>query len=172
MKWFVLSLLLVAVVAPSASAVTLVNTDGSAAQPFQSWASKAAVPMADAQVSVDRDMSTCLGRPACFSVDHLHVSNAVGSFTLYHELGHAFDAYALNWPRRHRLKVALGYTRETVWYQPGVPGPSETFADAYAVLALYGGCGGWMVNDLGWGYGYKAVCSSLRAVRKIIREAA
>lgn len=147
--------------AASASAVTLVNPDGSVAQPYQSWADLSNVPTVDETITVTTDMTICGPSPTIHGctqrgvpVIHLRPKRCgYGTwrecrFVFMHELGHQFDFQMAEW-KRDRFQATLSGTSASSVYGPGFtfgwndPSPpdggsmAEDFADAYAKCAFH-----------------------------------
>jgi hypothetical protein len=104
------------------------------------------------------------------------VSPRASRFTFAHELGHAFDAQALDARARDWLTTRLGFPVGTAWETPsaalGPVDPSERFADAYAHCAL-----GTRPRDI-IGYGYlpgrkrhRRICNAIAILGLVYQSA-
>ena len=100
-----------------AGAVTLVNPDGSVAQPFQTWANRASIPKFDATIQIDYDTTRCQndialgcatpGRVSINGGPHCSLPQKVRSSCRYiflHELGHAFNFAVVNTDQESAFK--------------------------------------------------------------------
>lgn len=147
---FSMILILMCVVFPSsAGAVTLVNPDGSVAQPYQEWSDLSRVPTVDTTVVVSTDMTACRAAfpdaMACTNQRNFQMSVSgvpcgygsdadglrVCRFFVMHELGHSFDIKMPEW-KRLRFSAILGGA--AFWTLPSSQG--EVFADMYAMCAM------------------------------------
>ena len=140
--------------ATSAQAVTLVNPDGTSAQPFQAWADAARVPTADGVVTVNLANGTCghtfgctarNGRNIWIDPDHCAASAKQCRSTMLHEAGHLFDFQMPEWKRQTFRKIIRLWDDAPWWdARPGFRVQAgEIFADVYRTCAL----GHWRVTE-------------------------
>ena len=136
-RWLIGVLVVLAFVPGSAGAVTLVNPDGSVAQPYQWMADRARVPTVDKTLVVQFDAAQmCQGHADCSSPDGwiaLTAPDPMMRHVLMHELGHQFDYVMPEWKRQRFLRTLhLGIP----WEANGNPASGrEIFADYYADCA-------------------------------------
>lgn len=88
----------------SAGAVTLINPDGSVAQPYQGFADQSRVPVANVTVLVRPANGLCGSSQACTSAAPptiwlSDVSQPMEMLSLMHELGHQYDFVMPEWKR-------------------------------------------------------------------------
>ena len=138
------AIVLTALAAPAgAGAVTLVNFDGAAAQPYQSWADRSRVPTVPTQVQLWQHQPAVCGSTAWIcttqapAVIYTRDARPIAPVELMHELGHQYDFLMPEWKRvvvRRILQLP-----STPWKiaQPHTSlSLSETFADIYSACAL------------------------------------
>lgn len=139
---FLVALFALCVVPSTAGAVTLVNPDGSRAEPFQTWADQARVPTFNGTLVVYRSSDPCAKFRSIACAEYGKSIAVAPEWTtrvvVWHELGHQFDSQMPEWKRDW-----LG--RLLKWNVPwdGVPGHtaspysySQAFADLYAECAF------------------------------------
>lgn len=155
-----------------AQAVTLVNLDGSVAQPYQSWADEAKVPTVQTTVTVKADVTACAGSTACAWPGALRISCTFGQQcrdALLHELGHHYDFSMPEWKRRVFAKIT---TRRADAWLDGRNSLAEQFAVAYSLCAVgrlthsYPQADGSRMTV--YGYQYKPTARQQRRVCRLI----
>ncbi len=142
-----LVMLAVLAVPASAGAVTLVNPDGSRAEPYSAWAEGAKIPTPVRTLTISTDMTLCgslasqfdacalygtiVMRQRCEDAASLTVARLC-RFVFWHEMGHEFMREMPQWKLDYYAKI-MG----AKWSDTSVAGPgsylSEAFADAYAL---------------------------------------
>lgn len=139
------ALLLCALAASSsASAVTLVNPDGSVAQPYQSWAESSHVPVVDGRLGFTasdvncgpRPIGGCASRAGWIAVVPRPDADET-RHVMFHELGHEFDFAMPDWKRQVFRRILR--LPSTPWWtdHPHIEfSLSEEFADFYADCAV------------------------------------
>jgi hypothetical protein len=140
---FVLASVMVLLLLPaSAGAVTLVNPDGSVVQPYQEWANLSHVPTADTTITVEDDPQNC-GMTyvpiACTDLANgrMYLARDADRATLYHELGHVFDAAMPEW-KRQRFRRIVGLVAGAWPWSSGDQFQKslvEAWANAYSICA-------------------------------------
>lgn len=155
MRAVLLSVLVVLAWPAGASAVEIVNPDGSRAEPFQAWADRAKVPTPTQRITLHLNLTGCgdwtwagsmLGgctdrtanvwlRPRGCSARATRRYN-VCRFLLLHELAHVFDEDRMTDADRDAFRDRLALTED--WHYHGAYGrqPEELFANTYAMCAL------------------------------------
>ncbi|MBS3928043.1 MAG: hypothetical protein KGZ65_06225 [Sphingomonadales bacterium] len=132
MRYLVAAIAVLALAPSSAGAVELVNPDGSRAEPYQTWANSARVPLPAGRFVVHRDTSIC-----GYAVDPSGCAHPDGwiaiardtypmepRHTFLHELGHHFIFQGPEWKR--------------AWFKTVFPDTygDERFANVYAECAV------------------------------------
>jgi hypothetical protein len=136
MRFLLVATIALAVLVPSASAVTLVNPDGSVAQPYQAWANTSRVPTVSDTLAfyTDNVQERCQATiiigctsPGWIALAVLNDDVAAMRFGLMHELGHRFWAAAPAWKITAADKIrgstddelkADGYAECSLWRHP------------------------------------------------------
>lgn len=139
--------------APSAQAATIMNEDGSIAQPFQLWSDLSDVPVVSGVMTLTHDTQPCLASDvdalACIDlaprlIHFPQLPCGYGSgrsglrvcrFIFMHELGHEFDYEMPAWKRARFSRIIRTYGEWTAQW-PNGGSLRETFADYYAACAL------------------------------------
>jgi hypothetical protein len=136
---------------PSASAVVLVNPDGSAVGgAWQQWVDRAKVPTAPGVVrfrraECEQPVAGCYWGYRDWDARQREVVVSPGlppgesKRWLLHELGHDFDAWVMTGAARRRFMAIMGYVPEPWRQEHGENEPPiERFANAFFACAHYG----------------------------------
>lgn len=124
---------------PAHGISTLVLDDGTyRPQPLQRWANLAAVPTPPGEVQVSLDHCPMDPPGPCTTDKRVFLAAAIRPrralrVTLYHELGHVFDAAVLTDGDRDRFRSIMRDPRE--WASDDRNPPDEQFAVAYSLCA-------------------------------------
>lgn len=166
MKGLLLLTCLLALSVPaSAQAVTLVNPDGTRAEPYQTWADRAKVPTVDQVVTVTNGEGICpparsCARPSLSSIGLRPADRSAHGTG--HELGHYFP---LTPAKQQTFLTIVG--RQVPWHGEGMSG-AEIFAESYA--ACFVGVTPRGRERVQLGYGFATRTSTLRRVCRMIRS--
>ena len=72
----------------------------------------------------------------CFEKESFSAYHDGDRFTIYHELGHAFDHQRMDQGERNRFARLHYFPRGTKWLDYSDDSPGETFADIYAACLM------------------------------------
>ena len=159
---------LFAVLPNSASAATLVSPDGLAApKVLQKWVDASALPTPNETITIREGSGPC-SAAACSTYEPATVwmSAEAGRTDLLHEIGHHFDAQAMNPGARAAFTGLIGQGARP--WRGGANPPNERFAVAYAMCASSAS----QPDANHWAYGYRPSVSQHRAVCGLIRQVA
>ena len=124
--------------------MTLVNPDGSVAQPYQGWLERSRMPVpAVTHLVLRTDATDVCGAVACtyehgpIAIDPTWCEQAQRScrLALLHETGHQFDYSMPTWKRDVFLKIVA--RSGELWRSGFANSPHETFAAAYSFVSAY-----------------------------------
>lgn len=155
MKGVFAAVLVVLLLPASASAVEIVNTDGSRAEPYATWVERARVPLPVGRITIVEGLSECnftyrpdLEYRACTTATGIQLRQRCETMrsifnrrlcraVFWHELGHHYSRVAPSW-----LIGAAGIIGGQSWDDPtpdtldGRHYTHELFSDSYALCQL------------------------------------
>lgn len=154
MKYALLALAVCLVIPSGASAVEIVNPDGSRAEPYQTWADRARATMPDGRFTIYQNVDGC-GDWAIFGSALGACTDSIATIWLhprgctprsyrrftscshrfYHELAHPFDRQFMDDAERaafmSEFQLHGGWHEHDIWGSA----PEEVFADTYSMCA-------------------------------------